>query len=103
MLQNVLAALGLLVCATLLLRMALPAAQQQRFDAVWRRLGWRLRSLGQQLRQRWQQLRTGRQARREAADIIDRARRGPVPAQRDGNVIRPDRFGKPGSKKPPLH
>jgi hypothetical protein len=42
-------------------------------------------------------------ARREAADAIERARRGNASVQRDGNVIRPDSFGKPGSKKPPLH
>ena len=103
MLQNVLAALGLLVCLTLLLRMALPAPWQQRFDAFWHRVGWRLRALGQGIRLRWQALRSGRQARREAADAIERARRGSPPVQRDGNVIRPERFGKPGSKKPPLH
>jgi hypothetical protein len=103
MLQNVLAALGLLICLTLLLRMTLPAAQQQRFDAFWRRVGWRLKSMGLALQQRWHLLRAGRDARREAADAIERARRGRTPVQRDGNVIRPERFGKRDSKKPPLH
>ena len=103
MLQNVLAGLGLLVCAALLLRMVLPAAQQHRFDAFWRQVAQRIRALGRAARQRWQLLRAGRDARREAADAIERARRGRTPAQRDGNVIRPERFSKPGSKKPPLH
>jgi hypothetical protein len=107
MFQNLLAGLGLLVCALLLLRMALPAAQQHRFDAFWRGLGQRLQGLGQRVsqsaRQRWQQLRSGRDARREAADAIERARHGKPTVQRDGNVIRPDSFNKPGSKKPPLH
>lgn len=103
MLQNVLAALGLLVCLTLLLRMVLPTDRQQRFDAFWRRVGWRLRAAGTALRQRWQLLRAGRSARREAADAIERARRGRPPVHRDGNVIRPEQFGKRDSKKPPLH
>ena len=103
MLQNVLAALGLLVCLTLLLRMVLPAEQQRRYDAFWRRVGWRLRAAGTNLQQRWHLLRAGRDARREAADAIERARRGRPPVQRDGNVIRPEQFSKRGSKKPPLH
>jgi hypothetical protein len=103
MLQNVLAGLGLLLCAALLLRMVLPAPQQRRFDAFWRRLWLRLQALGHATRRQWQQLRAGREARREAADAIERARHGRTPVQRDGNVIRPERFGKPGSKKPPLH
>ena len=103
MFQNLLAGLGLLLCAALLLRMVLPARQQQRFDALWRRVYQRLQALGHAVRHRWQLLRAGRAARREAADAIERARRGRTPVQRDGNVIRPERFGKRDSKKPPLH
>jgi hypothetical protein len=103
MLQKVLAALGLLACLTLLLRMVLPAEQARRYDAFWRRVGWRLREAGTQLKQRWQRLRAGRDARREAADAIERARRSRPPVQRDGNVIRPERFSQRDSKKPPLH
>lgn len=103
MLQNLLAGLGLLVCALLLLRMVLPASRQRQFDAIWRRVLQRIQGLGHAVRQQWLMLRAGRNARREAADAIERARRGKPSAQRDGNVIRPDRFSKPGSKKPPLH
>lgn len=52
-----------------------------------RRQQWRGR-----LGQGWRALRLQRRARREAVDVIERARRRPPAATREGNVIRPRHF-----------
>lgn len=102
---QLLAGLGLAVCLMLLLRMALPAAQQRRFDAFWRRVGEGFQRAGLALRQRWLALRSRPDARRQAQQAIERAKgRAQVPADRDGNVIRPRSFRKDDDGKPPtLH
>jgi hypothetical protein len=90
--EKVFAGIALAVCVVLLLRMALPARQQQRLDATCRRSVLRSRQLA---RRAWF-WRTHRQtATREADDAIRRAQRK---VQRDGNVIRPDSFK--GPRKP---
>lgn len=105
MITQLLAGLGLAVCLMLLLRMALPAAQQRRFDAFWRRVGEGFQRAGLALRQRWLALRSRPDARRQAQQAIERAKgRAQVPADRDGNVIRPRSFRKDDDGKPPtLH
>ena len=105
MITHILAALGLAVCLALLLRMALPAAQQQRFDAFWRHVGAGLRRAGLALQQRWQAWRSGTDARRQAQQAIERAKgRSRTAADRDGNVIRPRSVRKDDDGKPPtLH
>lgn len=108
MIEQSLALIGLLACAGLLLRMVLPARQRAAWDGFWRR-GWHTakalgRALQASLQQSWRQMRGGRAARREAADVIARARekaggKTPHEVERDGNVIRPSRFGhKPGGR-----
>jgi hypothetical protein len=103
MIESVFAVLGLLVCAGLLLRMALRPAQQQRWDHFWRRRLQGLQVAGRWLRRQWQLLRSSGGARREAERAIERARGGKPDVDRDGNVIRPRSFRKSGSRKPPLH
>jgi hypothetical protein len=90
--EKVFAGIALVVCAVLLLRMALPHRQQQRLDAACRYSLLRARALARRMRY-W---RSHRQtAEREALEAIRRARRK---VQRDGNVIRPDSFK--GPRKP---
>lgn len=98
MVEKLFAALGLALCLALLLRMLLPAPAQRRWDAFW--LG-----LWHGARERVQRWRTGPDARREAQDAIERARRRSA-VQREGNVIRPKAFDRDddGAGRPPtLH
>lgn len=92
--DRIVAGLTALVCLVFLVRLALGPARQQRFDAVWRRLGHRIRHLAHQVRHWGAHRRQRQQVRDKAAktaqEAIDRARRGAV--QRDGNVIRPSAF-----------
>jgi hypothetical protein len=103
MIEKFFAGITLLVCAALLLRMVLPPARQARWDAFWRRRWHALQQLGPTLRGWWWRARSGRDARRAAADAIERARRGKPTATRDGNVIRPSSFRRDDDRKPPLH
>ena len=92
MIEKALAAVVLVVCAALLLRMALPARQRARLDAWW----LRLRGGGTvQARNLWHWRARRVSAQREAKDAIRRAQRKP---RRDGNVIRPESFK--GPRKP---
>ena len=103
MLQNILAGLGLLVCAALLLRMGLDPMRQARWDRYWRRQFERLRVTGRWLQRQWMLLRTHRQARQQAEQAIHKARKGPVEAERKGNVIRPRAFRQDDDEPPTLH
>lgn len=93
-LQHVLAALCFLVCVALLVHQWIGARQQARLHQWWRARAARVRFAWTRLRQGWRQRTQTRQAKdlaeREAADLIERARRG---ADRDDNVVRPGRFG----------
>lgn len=93
-LQHVLAALGFLVCVALLVHQWIGARQQARLHLWWRARAAGLRFAWTRLRQGWRQRSQTRQAKdqaeREAADLIERARRG---AGRDDNVVRRGRFG----------
>ena len=104
MVESILAALGLLVCAALLLRMTLGPEKQRRWDGFWRQRLDGLRTAGRWLKRQWQLLRSSRGAREEAARTIDKARRGKPEVDRDGNVIRPRSFRRDDDGKPPtLH
>lgn len=92
MLENIFAAIALLVCVALLLRMTLPQRHQQRVDAAWRHAVQRGRLLTRRL---WFWREHRRSAAREAEDAIRRAQRK---VTRDGNVTRPDSFK--GPRKP---
>ena len=81
-----------MVCLALLLRMALPAHQQQRVDAAWSRAVDGTRLLARRM---WFWRAHRQRAAREAEDAIRRAQRS---VKRDGNVIRPDSFK--GPRKP---
>lgn len=93
-LQQVLAAIGFLLCVALLVHHGMGARRQALFALWWRARAARLRGAWLQWRQPRPRKPQGRQAsdlaEREAADLIERARRG---ADRTGNVIRPHRFG----------
>ena len=93
------AVLGLLACLGVWAGMALGPVRLARLQrrasrvqaslrAGLQRLGRRLRSVARHTAQRPQQ---ARDAQQEAADAINRARRGPR-VNREGNVYRPDAF-----------
>jgi len=91
-LEQIFAAVALLVCVALLLRMALPERRQQRVDAACRQAMQRARQLARRL---WFWRAHRQRAAREAEEAIRRAQRK---VERDGNVIRPDSFK--GPRKP---
>ena len=102
--EPLLAALGLLVCAALLLRMALGPERQRRWDAFWRRRVEQLQTAGRWLQRQGLLLRSSRGARQEAARTIERARHAKPQVDREGNVIRPRRFRRDDDPDPPtLH
>ena len=119
--ETILAAAGLLVCVALLMHMALGERRRQKLDAAWRRSAprWRQRvqSLRAALKRRpWlrpaqrpaqppvqQQPASQQQAAEEAQRAIDRARRGKVDAEREGNVIRPRAFKDKPDAEDRLH
>jgi len=92
--EVLLAAIGLVVCVVLLLRMAIGARRRERIDAAVVGSARRLRA---QLQGRWRQRRLRGQVKREAKDLIERARRGKPVVDREGNVYRPRSFNGPGS------
>ena len=89
MLEKIFAAMVVVACLVMLVRLGLGARRRQRFDATvvrWsERAGARVDSLFT-----WNSVR--RRARREAADAIRRAREGG--GEWDGNVYRPKSFKK---------
>jgi hypothetical protein len=90
--------IGLVVCAVLIVRLAIGPGRRARFDAAVVRRWQRLRAGAARLvRQR--RLRT--QAEREADAAIQRARRtGARAVERDGNVLRPRSFQAPPRGEP---
>lgn len=91
MLEILLAAFVLAVCAALLLRLSIGAARRERLDHALRR-GW------QRPRARWAAWRRRRTYRKDAdriaRELIARARR-PDPEEKRGRVIRPEAFQRP--------
>ena len=90
------AVLGLVACGLVWAGMAAGPARRQRWQALalalWHGLRQRLRSPAQ-----------ARQARREAAEAIERARRTQPKVDRDGNVYRPDAFKDRRGGRDKLH
>ena len=90
------AAVVVLVCVALLVRMCLPPRRRAALDATLRRLPGRVRARSKAL-WHWRQSRSRRDdAARLAEEAIQRARR--TRADKDGNVIRPEAFK--GPRKP---
>ena len=93
MADRFIAGLIVLVCGVFLVRLMLPAARQQRFDAALRRF-WlgvvaRFNDIRHLRARQKSQQRIKAHAEQAAHAAIERARRG---VERDGNVIRPKAF-----------
>lgn len=88
LLDQIVAAVVLAVCLGIWARMIFTPERRRRLLAGPRQLmrGWRHR----------------RDARREASDAIERARRKP-PVEREGNVYRPKSFDRPRGDDDQLH
>jgi hypothetical protein len=102
MAETVIAAVVLLACSALLLRLLLPPARRQRLDQQLRHTWIRCRLRVNAVSSDWLQR---RRTRREAHEVIERARRrsaGGGKVRRDGNVYRPDSF-KPPTDRDTLH
>ena len=106
MLESFLAGGGLVVCALLLLRLAVGARRRRGIDEALARVWGGLCRTAWRGRQRILSLRTRRpspaanedEAVRAAAALIRRVRRGSGrDADREGNVIRPHAFRSPGA------
>jgi hypothetical protein len=80
--EKLLAVFGLVACLAVWAGMALGPARRHRL------LGWPGRL--------WRSLRSRRVAEREAASVIERARRRPT-VEREGNVYRPRSFDRRGA------
>jgi hypothetical protein len=89
---QILAALVLLACLGMAIWMLIGSRRQQQLRTAWQ--SWRQRSRAPAtLRGTGQE--DPEAARREAQAVIDRARRaGTPPVTREGNVLRPERFGR---------
>lgn len=87
--------LGLLACGVVWVGFALGPARRQR-------LLLRCRQMWLGLRQGLRKPLQARQARQEASDAIERARRTPK-VDREGNVYRPDRFHQGRDGRDKLH
>jgi len=98
------AALGLLVCALIALRMGVSPTRRQRFDDACRHHFEKLNVRLAQMRRRAPTAKAAGPiaARREAEWVIERARQRRQDVDQDGNVIRPRAFD-PSRKKPPMH
>ena len=91
--ERVLAALALVVCALLLVRLLLGHQRRSRLDA-------RLRTFARTTRQRASRLRHWRSSRREAARVADEViRRARSCGEWDGNVYTPKATRKPPRDK----
>lgn len=95
MIEKSWAVLGLVSCLVVWAGMALGPARRHRWQA-------RARRLWLQWQQRLRRPVQARDARREAAEAIARARRGPK-VDREGNVYRPDAFHGKRDGRDKLH
>lgn len=95
MFEKSLAVMGLLACLLVWASMALGPARRQRWLHG-------ARGLAQRWRQRLRRPGQTRDAKREAAQAIERARRTPK-VDREGNVYRPDRFHQGRDGRDKLH
>lgn len=93
-LTQIIAALGLLACVALALRMALPARLRQRLDSQARRAWYTATAWRRQ-----QVIRKTAAAQAEAAIQRARASASKPEGEWDGNVYRPKRFDKRKDKR----
>lgn len=102
--DKIAAALGLLACALMALWLAVGPLRQQRFAGACRRLQRTLSARVARMRRRTPTAAAvdPDAARREADQLIQRARQRRHDVDQDGNVIRPRAFDR-SRKKPPLH
>ena len=100
-LSTVMAALGLVTCIYLAVRMGLSARLRQQLDARLRRAAWALRGAGQRASD-WLRSRRYKRSAADATDAaIKRAKTTAKPeGEWDGNVYRPKSFGKDKPRKP---
>jgi hypothetical protein len=98
--STVMAAIGLLTCIFLAIRMALPARSRQQLDARLRRAAWSLRDTASKASSWLRGQRHRKSAANEAEAAIRRAQSAASKPEGewDGNVYRPKSFDK--SKKP---
>ncbi len=89
MIEQGLAAITLVVCALLLVRLLLGPARRQRVDAALQRTA---RAARRRLHRLWHWRAARREAAAAAEEAIARARRA---VERDGNVVRPEAFRQP--------
>lgn len=95
MVEKTWAVIGLVACLLVWAGMALGPTRRERWRA-------HARGLVQRWRQRLRHPRQARDAQREAAEAIERARRSPK-VNREGNVYRPDRFHQGRDGRDKLH
>ncbi|MDE2000378.1 MAG: hypothetical protein KGI52_15790 [Burkholderiales bacterium] len=91
--EKIVAALTALACLVMLLRLALGARRTASFDRA-------VLGLWEQVRRsvmRWiRRIKHGKQARKATQEVLQRVRKA---AERDGNVITPHAFKKPGASQ----
>jgi hypothetical protein len=90
--DKILAGIVIVVCAMFMLRLMLGERRRYRFDAVARRLWASVRIRALRL---WHWRAARRQARRDAEDVIRRARGADADGEWDGNVYKPKSFKGP--------
>lgn len=95
MVQDILAACVVAVCAFLLVRLGIGERRRSRLDRWLTRRWGSLRQAGASLSQRWQGRRRRRALEQEAAESAAEAIRRAHGGSWDGNVYRPKSFKKP--------
>lgn len=93
--EKIVAALTALACVVMLLRLALGARRTASFDRAARNLWEQARRTATRFVRR---LKHRKQARKATQEVLQRMRKA---AERDGNVITPHAFKKPGSPQRP--
>lgn len=101
MIERIFAAIVLVACALLLLRLVIGERRRYRFDAAARRAWFMLRRFALALQRKLLSLWHWRSSRREAAKVAEEAIRRARSAEGswDGNVYKPKSFRKPPRDK----
>ena len=100
MIDQVLAAIALAICAVMLLRLLIGERRRYRFDAAMRRAWYKVRNRWVAISRWFGSIRRRRSAQREAEQVAqDAIRRASRRADWDGNVNTPKSFRKPPRDK----
>ena len=100
MIERVLAAIVLAMCAVMLLRLVMGERRRYRFDAALRRAWYSVRGRWSAISRWFRSIRRHRSAQREAEQVAqDAIRRASRRADWDGNVNTPKSFRKPPRDK----